>query len=144
MSATAKQPAADCGSVATRSVLTSRRVRAHYVRSAASCRRRGLLLMLPAALLLLLGLAHASRPAPPSTVRDRPLPLSELTAVNGLDRFNLTHTVEDDETLWEISVRFYGTPELQIMQAANPSLPKELKGFKKEFKIGLHLKVPVR
>lgn len=140
-------PAADCVTVATRSVLARRRAWALYARSVSGYSARRLLVPLFLLLLLMLPFALARTAPSRGQGNDRARPLFAPTAANHFDRLNLIHTVKDDETLWLICMQYYGKGTLAVQQRlcdANPFLGKNLQDFKpQDFKIGLQLKVPV-
>lgn len=73
---------------------------------------------------------------------DRALPFSRSPQRVSFDRFHLTHTVSDGDTLWGIAQHYYGTgsdSNQQRLREANPDLPDD----PRQLKVGLRLKIPI-
>ena len=133
---------ADALLVSSQSVLKRRRERAAYamneIRLANRTRKALVLLALGCVVIALLG----QIPVRNSPAQERPLPLSNLSRANQLDRFALDYLVRDGDTLWGITSRFYGAPSpgnIRKVRAANPSLSSN----DRELRIGVTLKIPI-
>jgi len=74
---------------------------------------------------------------------NRGIPLASATWVHELDRFTITHTIRDGDTIWGMAVRYYGSGSLvdqQQLRVANPWFPED----PRQLRIGLQVKIPVR
>lgn len=131
--------------VRNRSVLYRRRARGSYLLSAAlyTLRSRlltvGVILIIP--LLIIIGKRFEpirEREAP----REMAIPLTALTLANAQDRFAITHTIRDGDSIWRLSMQYHGyySPSYQErLRSANPWLPED----PRQLKIGLMVKIPV-
>lgn len=129
--------------VRTGSVLNRRRERSLYKINVEVYKARILKLIVASIMLIILG-AMVGRWTKPkfAEATNRALPLADRTQAHQLNRFNITHTIRDGDTIWGIATRYYGSGALlyqKRLREANPWLPED----PRKLMIGLELKIPL-
>ena len=77
-----------------------------------------------------------------TSTQESKISLSKPTPIHKFDRFTISHTVRDGETIWGISLLYYRSYSYSYekrLRDANPWLPED----PRELKIGLTLKIPL-
>lgn len=122
------------------SALTRRRLWASQELSAVRGRDRLLLPLIGVMLLAVVSTRIYFRSK--SRLTDRPLLLNRSVSGQTIDRFNLSYTVSDKDTIWGLAVHYYGSgsaSQMERVYRANPDLPRN----PQQLKIGIRLQVPV-
>jgi hypothetical protein len=77
-----------------------------------------------------------------TSTQESKISLSQPTPIHKFDRFTISHTVRDGETIWGISLlyyRSYSNSNQKRLRDANPWLPED----PRQLKIGLTMKIPL-
>jgi hypothetical protein len=130
-------------SVLAHTALYRRRVRAIYVTATIRNRPAAQRIFISVAIMFLLIVGSRAVPLKRNTqAQDFGIPLSALTPVHKFDRFSISHTVRDGETIWGISILYYRSYShfyQKRLRDANPWLPEDPRNLK----IGLTIKIPL-
>jgi hypothetical protein len=129
-------------SVLVDSTLHRRRVAALYVLITLEGQLEAYLITSIFSIILLVILVFGSGATRTGSSRTRASSLTAPTQANQLDRFAISHTVRDGDTIWALSVLYYGSYSMdheKSLRMANPWLPDD----PRQLKIGLVVKIPL-
>ena len=124
------------------SALARRRALATYVISAIEYRAKSLWWLISAALVVIAAFIAVWAGPAHSLPHDRAVSLGAPTQARDLDRFTIPHKIQTGDTIWRLSLRYYGSSSFdkqQRLRDANTWLPDD----PRQLKVAVVIKIPV-